>query len=229
MREKMMLQRSAPVQTQDSGNFYLNPVSLPTASVQLAVKRFIDAGSALVSLFLLAPAFLLLAVLIKLSSKGPVFSRILHTGLNGAPFEMLAFRCNDIGSGGSNRLHGADDQPLTPIGRFLRATNLDTLPRLWNVLAGDMSLIGPAAHVPDMRAAGHTYSDLVRGYENRQRMRPGLTGLAQTQGLHVPAQRWTAIRQIVADIDYISRFSLFLDMKILMRTAINAVSGRTGL
>lgn len=231
MREKMMLQRSAPVQAQDSGNFYLNPVGPPNASVQFAVKRIIDAGSALVSLLLLAPAFLLLAILIKLSSKGPVFSRILHTGLNGAPFEMLTFRCIDIGSGGLSSLH----RPIpgipsfTPIGRFLRGTGLDGLPRLWNVLMGDMSLIGPAAHVPDMLAAGHNYSDLVRGYEDRQLMRPGLTGLAQTQSLHVPVHRWTAIRQIVADIDYISQFSLLLDMKIMMRTAINAIRGKTDL
>ena len=247
MTEKTLQQRTVPIRATASdrgkagpaalpikqspagyGQFHLNPVRVPDLPVQFAIKRTIDAASAFFGLLVLAPALAIIAVLIKLDSKGPVFSRQLHTGLNGAPFELLTFRCRPIS-------FCSPHQPVlnnhfTPLGRLLSKTNLDALPRLWNVLVGDLSLIGPRPHVPDMLAAGHHYSDLVQGYENRNLMRPGLTGLAQTRGLHAPAgHRWMAIRQIVSDVEYIRNFSLLLDMKIVMHTAINALKRRTRL
>lgn len=220
-----------PIQrsTADDGRFYLHPAHVPDLPVQHAIKRAIDAASALFGLVILSPALFIIAVLIKLDSRGPVFVRQLHIGLNGAPFELLTFRCRPT-CFRSIRQPDINDPPFTSLGRFLRKTNLNTLPRLWNVLVGDLSLVGPRPHVPDMLAAGRSYSDLVQGYEHRNLMRPGLTGLAQTRSLHDPAgHRWMAVRQIVADVDYISQFSLLLDMKIMMHAASNMMKRKTRL
>lgn len=209
------------------GQVHLDPVRVADLPVQFAIKRTIDAACAFSGLLVLMPVILAIGTLIKLDSKGPVFSRQLHLGLNGAPFELLTFRCKATGFRNAGQ-PATDGQHFTPFGRFLNKANLEGLPRLWNVLAGDMSLVGPRPHVPDLLAAGHNYNDLVQGYEYRNLMRPGLTGLAQTRGPHAAAgHRWMAVRQIVSDVDYITQFSLLLDMKIMMRTAINAVKRRT--
>jgi lipopolysaccharide/colanic/teichoic acid biosynthesis glycosyltransferase len=251
MTEKTMLQRPAPIRTKDNGpgkarsttspveqartghsNFHLNPAHIANVPVQLAVKRAIDAVSAGFGLLILAPACLAIAVLIKLDSKGPIFSLQLHTGLNGAPFELLTFRCThgEPGSVDSFQRQVSRHSEVTSLGRVLRNAGLETLPRLWNVLVGDMSLVGPRPHIPDMLVEGRSYSDLVQGYEYRHLMRPGLVGLAQSPVSRDPAQdRWTAIRQIVCDVDYARKFSLLLDIKIILRTAINALKGKTTL
>ena len=215
----------------DESNFYINPASAPDFPVQLALKRAMDITGSLLGLLVLAPILLLIALAIKLESKGPVFFRQLRTGLNETPFEILKFRsmymdlCDNSGVAQT-----VDNDPrITPLGRILRKTNLDEIPQLWNVLIGDMSLVGPRPHVPDMLAAGRTYSELVQGYEYRHLMRPGLTGLAQARGLRGPThQRWMAIRRIVCDVEYVRKFSLFLDMKIIIRTIVNELRGGTG-
>ncbi|OBZ94475.1 exopolysaccharide biosynthesis protein [Pararhizobium polonicum] len=200
--------------------------------VQLALKRAFDIAGSFFGLLVLAPVVLLIAVLIKLESKGPVFFRQLRTGLNEAPFEILKFRSmyTDLCDWSGVRQTVDNDPRITPLGRVLRKTNLDELPQLWNVLIGDMSLVGPRPHVPDMLAAGRSYSELVQGYEYRHLMRPGLTGLAQARGLRGPTgHRWMAIRRIVCDVEYVRNFSLFLDMKIMIRTVVNELRGGTGL
>ena len=208
----------------DDRQFYLNPVRVPNLPVQRAVKRTLDATGACLGLLVLAPVLATIAVLIKLDSKGPILARQLHIGLNGAPFERLTFRCWQGGSPHQATL----DTDVSTIARFLKKTRLDAVPQLWNVLVGDLSLIGPHPHVPDMLVAGRSYDGLVRGYEDRNLMRPGLTGLAQTRGFRDPAgQRWMAIREIICDADYIRNFSLFQDMKIIFHTAINAVKRQT--
>lgn len=238
MTEKTLPQRTGPFRAaessrgradsvtlsgQRSNRFYLNPVRVPDLPVQLAIKRTIDAASALSGLLILAPALVIIAVLIKLDSRGPVFSRQLHTGLNGAPFELLTFRCRAVDTCNDHQPI-PDNQHVTPLGRFLTRTNLAALPRLWNVLVGDLSLVGPRPHIPDMLVAGRSYGDLMQGYECRNLMRPGLTGLAQTADLNDPAgHHWMAIRQIVSDVDYVRQFSLLLDLKIMTRAANNAV------
>ncbi|MEA3536493.1 sugar transferase [Rhizobium sp. CC-YZS058] len=195
------------------------------------MKRAIDIAGAFSGLLVLAPVLLLIALLIKLESKGPVFFRQLRTGRNEVPFEILKFRsmytdrCDR--SGVQQTISG--DPRITKVGCFLRRTNLDEIPQLWNVLVGDMSLVGPRPHVPDMLAAGRDYADLVRGYENRHLMRPGLTGLAQARGLRGPTtHRWMAIRRIFCDVEYVRNFSLLLDIKIILRTLINELRGGTG-
>ena len=200
--------------------------------LQLAIKRVIDVVGAFFGLLVLSPVFLLIAVLVKLESKGPVFFRQLRTGLNEIPFEILKFRSmhTDLCDTSGVRQTIDNDPRITPLGRILRKTNLDEMPQLWNVLIGDMSLVGPRPHVPDMLAAGRNYAELVQGYEYRHLMRPGLTGLAQARGLRGPtAHRWLAIRRIVCDVEYVRQFSLLLDIKIIVRTVINELKGGTGL
>lgn len=253
MTEKMMLQQLTTIGVEDgvlsrstSGrlsaqsqerhaddrNFYINPAVAPHAPVQLAVKRMIDITGAFVGLVVLLPVILLIAALIKLESKGPVFFRQLRTGLNEVPFEILKFRSmyTNLCDASGVRQTVDNDPRITPLGRILRKTNLDELPQLWNVLIGDMSLVGPRPHVPDMLAAGRNYADLVRGYEYRHLMRPGITGLAQARGLRGPTgQRWMAIRRIVCDVEYVRQFSLMLDIRIIVRTVLNELKGGTGL
>ncbi|WP_083637360.1 sugar transferase [Pararhizobium arenae] len=220
-------QKRAP----EESNFYINPASAPTKSAQLVAKRVIDIIGAFGGLLVLAPLLILVAALIKIESRGPVFFRQIRTGRNDVPFEILKFRsmyteqCDTSGVAQTTD----NDPRITRLGKVLRKTNLDEIPQLWNVLIGDMSLVGPRPHVPDMLAAGRNYSDLVQGYEYRHLMRPGLTGLAQARGLRGPTtHRWLAIRRIVCDVEYIRNFSLMLDIKIMIRTAINELRGGTG-
>ena len=193
-------------------------------SAHLAAKRLIDVVGAAFGLLLLSPLLIAVAAIIKFTSAGPVFFRQERTGLGNKSFQILKFRSMyteqcDL-SGVAQTV--ADDPRITPIGRIIRKTNIDELPQLFNVLWGDMSLVGPRPHVPGMLAAGVRYEDLVIGYERRQAMRPGITGLAQASGLRGPTSEVEpSVMRIVRDIEYIRDFSVWLDIRILFRTVIN--------
>lgn len=209
----------------------LSTRTLPRRPINFALKRAMDVSGAVAGLIMLAPLLLLVAVLIRLESRGPIFFRQLRTGRNEVPFEILKFRsmyveqCDHAGV----RLTVDGDPRVTRIGRILRRTSLDEIPQLWNVVVGHMSLVGPRPHVPDMVAGGMNYADLVRGYEARHLVRPGLTGLAQCRGLRGPTtNRDMAVRRILSDVEYIETFSVLLDTRILVRTIINEVRGGTG-
>ena len=192
----------------------------------LAAKRLIDIVGAAFGLLLLSPLLIAVAAIIKLTSAGPVFFRQERTGLDNKPFQILKFRSMytdrcDL-SGVTQTV--ADDPRVTPIGRIIRKTNIDELPQLINVLWGDMSLVGPRPHVPGMLAAGVRYEELVLGYERRHAMRPGITGLAQANGLRGPTSEVEpSVMRVVRDIEYIRDFSVWLDIRILLRTVINEI------
>lgn len=192
----------------------------------LAAKRLIDIVGAAFGLLLLSPLLIAVAAIIKLTSVGPVFFRQERTGLDNKPFQILKFRSMytdrcDL-SGVAQTV--ADDPRVTPIGRIIRKTNIDELPQLINVLWGDMSLVGPRPHVPGMLAAGVRYEELVLGYERRHAMRPGITGLAQANGLRGPTSEVEpSVMRVVRDIEYIRDFSVWLDIRILFRTVINEI------
>ena len=200
-------------------------------SIQMVVKRGLDIVGAGLLLLLLSPLFLAIVALIRLTSRGPAFFRQVRTGRHNVPFEILKFRSMytercDV-SGVDQTV--SNDPRVTPIGRLLRRTNLDELPQLINVLKGDMSLIGPRPHVPGMLAGGMAYEALVSFYDDRHRMRPGITGLAQADGLRGPtvdARR--ARRRVVRDIEYVRHFSLWLDVVIVWRTIANEMLGGSG-
>jgi lipopolysaccharide/colanic/teichoic acid biosynthesis glycosyltransferase len=196
---------------------------------QYAVKRGIDIVGAGLLLVLLSPLLIAIALTIRFTSKGPALFRQTRTGLDNEPFEILKFRSMytdrcDI-SGVDQTVSG--DPRITPVGRVLRKTNIDELPQLINVLKGDMSLIGPRPHVPGMLAGGVPYEEFVDFYGDRHHMRPGITGLAQSQGLRGPTvDPHKALMRVVRDIEYVRDFSLWMDVVIVWNTVKNEfVSG----
>lgn len=199
-------------------------------TVSLAVKRLIDIAGSAAGLLFLAPLLLIVAVWIKRTDKGPVFFRQSRVGLDGKIFEILKFRSMYADKGDSTGVVQTvvNDARITPIGAFIRKTSIDELPQLINVLRGDMSLIGPRPHVAGMLAAGMKYEDLVPHYAFRHRMRPGLTGWAQCQGLRGPTvERSKALGRIGHDFAYVQNFSLWLDCRILVKTVASELLNST--
>ncbi|WIY51568.1 sugar transferase [Devosia sp. YIM 151766] len=194
-------------------------------------KRTIDVVLALAGLILLSPLFLVLAILIKRTSPGPVFFRQQREGLDGKLFGVYKFRSmrTELGDQSGLRQAVGGDPRITRLGRFMRRTSLDEMPQLINVLFGDMSLIGPRPHVPGMLAAGMPYRDLAPYYDDRHRVRPGLTGWAQVNGLRGPTtEPQLALARIHHDLAYIQNWSLCLDCRILALTLWRELSTGTG-
>jgi lipopolysaccharide/colanic/teichoic acid biosynthesis glycosyltransferase len=201
------------------------------ASWNYVLKRLTDivcAGSALV---VLAPVLLIIAILIRLESKGsPLFAQ-LRWGKDQTKIKVYKFRsmrsevCDP--SGVAQTVRG--DPRITRVGTILRKTNLDELPQLFNVLRGDMSLVGPRCHAVGMLAGGMLYEELVPTYHRRHVTRPGLTGLAQMRGLRGPTDRVSKARaRIHADLYYIDNFSFVMDVKILLGTIKSEFGGGQG-
>jgi exopolysaccharide biosynthesis polyprenyl glycosylphosphotransferase len=192
------------------------------------VKRAFDVVGSAVGLVLLAPLMVTIAVVVKLSSRGPVLFRQTRVGRDGHTFEMLKYRTMDDGADARkaellarNEADGlfkiADDPRITRVGRFLRTTSLDELPQLFNVLRGQMSLVGPRPLVvdEDRRIEGW--------YRRRLYLTPGMTGDWQVFG----AARIPLREMVTIDYLYVSNWSLWADVKILLRT-IPCVVGRRG-
>jgi lipopolysaccharide/colanic/teichoic acid biosynthesis glycosyltransferase len=174
------------------------------------LKRVFDLTLALLGLLVLSPIFALIALCISLDSLGDVFFKLRVAGRRGKPFDQWKFRtmvqnAREV----AHRFEtSATDPRITRVGRFLRRWSLDELPQLWNILRGDMSLVGPR---PAFLEVAQRYSP---EQARRLQMRPGLTGLAQLQGRNLLP--WE--QRIVLDIVYIDQYSLWLDAKILWRT-----------
>lgn len=185
-------------------------------AMQKAVKRTFDFVFALIAIILLTPVWVVLSVWIYFSSPGGVFFRQKRTGFHGDTFEMLKFRSMYRNDKADEEQSTEGDPRVTPIGRFLRKSSLDELPQLWNVLVGDMSIIGPRPHMLQ-----HTeyYSSRIPQYMRRHNMRPGLTGYAQVKGFRGPTPRLEDMeRRVKADLEYIDNYSLWLDLKIFSLT-----------
>lgn len=199
--------------------------------LQFAAKRAMDVAISGVALLILSPFFLAIAAAIVIENRGPVFFTQQRWGRGGQLIRIFKFRsmrsdmCDVTGVAQTRE----NDPRVTRIGAFLRKTNLDELPQLLNILKGDMSLVGPRCHVPGMLAAGRLYEDLVHDYHLRHLVRPGLTGLAQVNGLRGPTDREDLARgRIVHDIDYVRNFSVLSDIKIMVRTFVQEFRGGTG-
>lgn len=168
-------------------------------------------------LLFFGPLLLLVAILIKLESPGPVLFRQSRGGLNGKAFTIFKFRSMRCQEDGSKVLQAQrDDDRVTTIGRLIRKTSIDELPQLLNVLRGDMSIVGPRPHA---LAHDAQYGALIPNYHLRFRARPGLTGLAQIKGLRGGISAIEAmVARVDADNDYIERWTLGGDVKILLMT-----------
>jgi len=179
-------------------------------SVSSFVKSAFDRIVAALALLLLLPILILIAIAIKITMPGPVFFRQVRVGRGGHEFQVLKFRTMVVGAEkiGLGLLIEKDDKRIPPLGLFLRRWSLDELPQIWNVLKGDMSLVGPRP----------TVSSQVAQYTERQRRRleclPGVTGWAQVNGRNELS--WP--ERIELDIWYIDHWSPLLDLKILLRT-----------
>ncbi len=194
----------------------------PTLRRELAAKRCFDVLVASTLLTFLSPGVLLIALSIKATSRGPVFFRQRRYGHDSRTFEIVKFRTMyaEATDPSGVRQTRAGDPRVTPFGHFLRKSSLDELPQLWNVIRGDMALVGPRPHVPGMLAGGRLYEELVPYYFDRHRMRVGITGLAQVNGLRGSTEDPVIAKaRVDQDLEYIRRWSLWLDLKILWETA----------
>ncbi len=184
--------------------------------MQKVVKRTFDFIFALLAIIALAPVWVVLALWIFLTSPGGVFFCQKRTGYKGRTFSMLKFRSMYKNDTADEQQSEADDPRITVVGKILRKSSLDELPQLWNVLVGDMSIIGPRPHM-----LSHTeyYSARIPEYMRRHEMRPGLTGYAQIKGFRGPTPRVEDMAmRVEADLYYIDHFSLGLDLKIFFLT-----------
>jgi lipopolysaccharide/colanic/teichoic acid biosynthesis glycosyltransferase len=197
----------------------------------LAAKRALDVAGATFGLIVFAPLFVGIAIVIKATSPGPVFFRQKRYGYHNRRFWIFKFRTmyTDRGDARGTQQTTSNDPRITPIGRILRKSSLDELPQLINVFKGDMSLVGPRPHVPGMLAGGMLYERLTPYYFQRHIMRPGVTGLAQVTGYRGETTvALSAIERLDYDLRYISTWSLWLDLKIIARTAFREFFGGSG-
>jgi lipopolysaccharide/colanic/teichoic acid biosynthesis glycosyltransferase len=206
------------------------PRSVERRRVQLSVKRAFDSIAAALALLMLAPLLAITALAIVVSAPGPVFFRQAREGYRGQRFVMWKFRSmrvvHDSGIVAEQRTAAAEgrliklqkDPRVTAVGRFIRATSIDELPQLFNVLKGDMSLVGPRPLVPFMLEPYPEFREV------RALMRPGITGLWQIRDRE---NNTSALSMMPHDLEYISTFRLALDAAILIRT-VRAVVSRKG-
>jgi len=189
------------------------------------VKRPLELIFATVGLLLAAPVMLLCGIIIKLTSKGPVFYVQERLGQNGKPFQMYKLRSMTVDAETDGPQWCREGDPrVTPVGRFLRRTHLDELPQLINVARGDMSLIGPRPERPHFVAK---LKGAVPLYTQRLSVRPGVTGLAQVK--HHSDQTIEDVQtKLGYDLEYIRRACLFLDLRILALTAVKVIARRSG-
>jgi exopolysaccharide biosynthesis polyprenyl glycosylphosphotransferase len=176
------------------------------------VKRFVDVVVAIACLLVFSPVFAACAVAVRLSSPGPVLYRQLRLGQNGRRFQVLKFRTLRVNDDGETLWSVAEDSRQTRVGRFLRRWNVDEPPQLWNVLHGDMSLIGPRPERPDFV---EIFGSSVPDYDARLRVPAGITGWAQVHGLRGDTSIDDRAR---FDNRYIDNWSLWKDLLILART-----------
>ena len=193
-------------------------------------KRVEDLVLAGLTLLALSPVFALVALMIRLESPGPIFFRQVRTGFNGQTFELWKFRSMyaDMTDHHAQTQTSRNDPRVTYVGRIIRRTSIDELPQLINVIQGAMSLIGPRPHALATRAEGRELDELVDYYAVRHRVRPGMTGWAQIHGLRGELDSIEKLRKRVDyDIEYIERWSLWLDVKILFKTILLVFGDRS--
>ena len=196
----------------------------PIADWDVIAKALFDKVIGCVALIALAPVLALVALAVKLDSRGPVLFRQKRYGFNNELIEVFKFRSMyaDRLDASADRLVTKGDSRVTRVGRFIRRTSLDELPQLFNVVfAGSLSLVGPRPHALHAKAADRQYDDVVDGYFARHRVRPGLTGWAQVNGWRGETDTQEKIqRRVEHDLAYIENWSLLFDLYILLITPL---------
>lgn len=203
---------------------YQHPVPPFALWWRLLLKRTTDVAGALVGLVVLAPVMALIALAIKLDSKGPVFYSQDRLGRFGEPFKIWKFRSMIVDAEAAGPVWASlgSDARITRVGRFLRRAHLDELPQLFNVLTGEMSLVGPR---PERPCFTEGLNREVPHYEQRLLIKPGITGLAQVH-YRYDASLADVKRKLRFDLLYVRRMCLMLDARIIAWTLVVCVTGR---
>jgi putative colanic acid biosysnthesis UDP-glucose lipid carrier transferase len=211
------VQKSPAGQWPDNGQNAIVRPFVATRKKYLYVKRAFDIAFALgVGILVMSWLTPLLALAIKLDSRGPVFFRQKRLGKFGKPFYCIKFRTMLQNSEADERPAEESDPRITRVGKFLRATNLDELPQIFNVVAGQMSIIGPRPH---MLADCIRFSFVIPSYSFRSLVRPGITGWAQINGYHGPTRDYQSIIiRYYWDAQYVRKANAWIDLKILSST-----------
>src|SRR6516162_2546338 len=196
-------------------------VDRPLKNWRAVVKWVEDRLLGSLLLVLASPLVAVIAILIKLDSPGPVFFKQTRFGFNNQPIRVLKFRTMHVNRGDPSGAQRTvrNDPRVTRFGRILRWLSLDELPQLINVAGGDMSLVGPRPHAVAMKAGDRLYCEAVEQYLHRHRVKPGITGWAQVNGLRGEVDTLEKARARVAhDLHYIEHWSPWLDFKIVLKT-----------
>jgi putative colanic acid biosynthesis UDP-glucose lipid carrier transferase len=201
-------------------------VAHPAAQALSLSKRTLDIVVSIIALLVLTPLLIIIALLVGSTSGGPILFRQARTGYRGQPFRIFKFRTMTVIEDGDTIAHARrGDRRVTPVGRFLRATSLDEVPQLFNILLGDMSLVGPRPHA---LAHDRYYGSLLDGYGERFLVKPGLTGLAQVRGLRGEIHDLSCMaRRLAADVEYIRRWTPLFDIAIIIQTVPKMVRDRS--
>jgi len=206
--------------TMIGGLTMINPQQIPLDSIELRViKRLFDlVFSFFVILLLLSWLTPLVALLIKLSSKGPVFFVQKRTGINNKTFNCYKFRSMVVNNDSDSKQASRNDKRTTWVGRFIRKTNIDEMPQFFNVFLGNMSVVGPRPH---MLLHTESYSNLIKHYLVRHFIKPGITGWAQVNGYRGETNElWKMEKRVEFDLDYIENWNLWWDVKIIFMTLL---------
>jgi Undecaprenyl-phosphate glucose phosphotransferase len=189
----------------------------PLTPFSRAIKRAFDIAAAIAGLILASPLFVIVPLAIKLDSRGPVLFRQTRHGYNNERIRVLKFRTMTVMEDGDNfRQVARHDPRVTRLGRFLRRTSIDELPQLFNVLAGDMSIVGPRPHAT---AQNEVFAELISSFSRRHNVKPGITGWAQVNGYRGETDTLEKmLRRVEHDLYYIDNWSLLLDLKIVIMT-----------
>lgn len=195
----------------------------PISGLDAVIKRAEDLLLTIPILVLLSPLMLLTAIAIRLDSPGPIFFRQPREGFNNRLFDVLKFRSMTHEECQTNEIEQArrDDKRVTRVGALIRRTSIDELPQLFNVLKGDMSLVGPRPHAPSTRAGGRLFGEVVQTYAARHKVKPGITGWAQVCGFRGETDTEDKlVKRLEHDLYYIENWSVGFDLYILLRTVI---------
>jgi Undecaprenyl-phosphate glucose phosphotransferase len=197
----------------------------PLSQLSLASKRVLDVTLSMVALVLSSPLLLLVSIAIKLDSPGPILFRQSRRGFNGKDFKIYKFRSMTVLEDGESICQARrGDHRVTRVGRVLRTTSIDELPQLFNVLRGEMSLVGPRPHAI---AHDSAYNESIANYAFRHHVKPGITGWAQVCGSRGETAKLDLMKKRVElDIWYINHWSLWLDLWIILLTCFEVVRGR---
>lgn len=186
---------------------------IPCHPIYQFLKRSMDIVGSLCAIIVFLIPMIIIAIAIKLDSKGPIFYRQERLGLNGKPFDVIKFRSmrQDAEAKGAQWSSGDDDPRITRVGRVIRKYRLDELPQFFQTLTGEMTLVGPR---PERAVFYEEFEHYIHGFSERLKVKPGFTGLAQISGGYDLEPQ----EKVVYDLEYIKMQSLWLDIKILLKT-----------